>query len=314
MFANIHKMMTYHSLCNYFVTFFIVTMWIGTVVISMNVTEEEFRKYGIEFMDYDESVNDAIDTLQSAKNGTLTSFQEELLQKWNIDVNIEDLNVITEKFINTPTGMARKLMMLILGKDILCKMTIKGSRNFRENHSFIPENVSNFVFEYVNLHARSNITYSKYVKVIRDLCNYSRYEKRGNHGSLNSLQAELLEKWNIDVNIEKLNVISNNYIDRPTLMTRKLMILILGKNKLCNMTIRGSRAFSKFKFIPATVNNLVLDFVNSSTRSGITNSTYVKTVKKLCYDIRKGKKSVQVRRVSGDESEDEEDPDISDGQ
>ncbi|XP_043481150.1 uncharacterized protein LOC122510510 [Leptopilina heterotoma] len=195
-------MMKYNFLCNYFVLFLILTIWIDTLVISINVMK--YREW-LRKQRSNEQENYTNDSLQSADNGTLTS-----LQKWNIDVNIKDLNFITKRFIDAPTGMAKKLMMLILGKDILCKMTIKGSRNFRENHSFIPENVSNFVFEYVNLHARSNITYSKYVTAIQDLCNYLRYEKRvsANQDSLNPSQVELLEKWNIDVNFEKLNVIT----------------------------------------------------------------------------------------------------------
>ncbi|XP_043463957.1 uncharacterized protein LOC122499578 isoform X3 [Leptopilina heterotoma] len=277
-------MATNHSLLNFYVIFYILSIWYNTVVATSDESEN---------MDTSEEFSS--DSEDSNNQGALNP-----MQKWHIDTNIKNLTYITKKYINNPTKMITELMIKILGKNMLQNMTPKIRNLPVRKYAFIPENVQNFVFEYVNLHARPRIDNSTFIKKLKTLCKYIRRRNRGrsinrdseqsnNQSALNPMQAELLQKWHIDANIENLTHITNEYINSPRKMTTELLRMILGNNVLRNMTINeNTNSCVKYNLIPENVQNFVFEYVNLHARSSIDNSTFFKTVRQLCLNVLKG--------------------------
>ncbi|XP_043464575.1 MATH and LRR domain-containing protein PFE0570w-like isoform X3 [Leptopilina heterotoma] len=140
-------MMAYHSLCNYFVIFFILTIWIDTVVICMDeVPDRGFRQ-----------LDDEVTTTSP--------------KKWDTDVSIEKLIRITNLRVTDPKILAKEVMRIILGENMLQYLTIQHERNSDAVYSLIPEKVKKFVFEYVNERSHLQIDESTFKDAVNQLFN-----------------------------------------------------------------------------------------------------------------------------------------------
>ncbi|XP_043483506.1 uncharacterized protein LOC122511974 isoform X2 [Leptopilina heterotoma] len=291
------------SLRNFFVISYILSTWSNSVVIAMdelnnleklpNFSLDELENLGIEFQesDFDKLKEFFPDSEESRNEGTLTSLQVKLLKKWDINVNINDLSHITNKYFNSSSKMIRKLMTLILGENMLQNMTIRKKLRFDKRYNSIPENVQNFV-------------------LVSELCKYIRLKNRGmkslkasaNNVPLTPLQDYLLNKWNIDVNIKNLTLITKKYTARPSAMIRNLMKIILGENMLQNMSIQERKRFcTMYNPIPENVKKFVFEYVNSHAQETISNSTFVKVVSQLCTDMRSVKRVKESLKVSAND-------------
>ncbi|XP_043483507.1 uncharacterized protein LOC122511974 isoform X3 [Leptopilina heterotoma] len=304
------------SLRNFFVISYILSTWSNSVVIAMdelnnleklpNFSLDELENLGIEFQesDFDKLKEFFPDSEESRNEGTLTSLQDYLLNKWNIDVNIKNLTLITKKYTARPSAMIRNLMKIILGENMLQNMSIQERKRFCTMYNPIPENVKKFVFEYVNSHAQETISNSTFVKVVSQLCTDMRSVKRvkeslkvsANDVLLTPLQVDLLHKWNIYVNIKNLTLITKKYTARPSAMIRNLMKIILGENVLQKMSMQGEkRVYPKYIPIPENVKNFVFEYVNSHAQERINNSTFVKIVSQLCCNMRQKDSDMPLR-------------------
>ncbi|XP_043464655.1 uncharacterized protein LOC122500030 isoform X12 [Leptopilina heterotoma] len=178
-------MIVYNSPHNYFVIFFILTIWMDTVVISMdgvtdrdvpsgsNIKRENSAEDVIHVIDDDVPSGSNIKRenaeegfRQLGDEGTTTS-----PKKWDIDTSFENLIYITNLHNNDPKIMTKELIRIILGENKLKNMIIQREKNSDELYSLIPEKVRKFVIDYVNLQFNIRINESTFKDAVNQLFN-----------------------------------------------------------------------------------------------------------------------------------------------
>ncbi|XP_043464647.1 uncharacterized protein LOC122500030 isoform X3 [Leptopilina heterotoma] len=170
-------MIVYNSPHNYFVIFFILTIWMDTVVISMDgVTDRDVpsgsnikRENSAEDVPSGSNIkreNAEEGFRQLGDEGTTTS-----PKKWDIDTSFENLIYITNLHNNDPKIMTKELIRIILGENKLKNMIIQREKNSDELYSLIPEKVRKFVIDYVNLQFNIRINESTFKDAVNQLFN-----------------------------------------------------------------------------------------------------------------------------------------------
>ncbi|XP_043464660.1 uncharacterized protein LOC122500030 isoform X16 [Leptopilina heterotoma] len=169
-------MIVYNSPRNYFVIFFILTIWMDTVVISMDGVTDRGENSAEDFIHViDDDVpsgsnikreNAEEGFRQLGDEGTTTS-----PKKWDIDTSFENLIYITNLHNNDPKIMTKELIRIILGENKIKNMIIQREKNSDELYSLIPEKVRKFVIDYVNLQFNIRINESTFKDAVNQLFN-----------------------------------------------------------------------------------------------------------------------------------------------
>ncbi|XP_043463952.1 uncharacterized protein LOC122499577 [Leptopilina heterotoma] len=282
-----------------------------------NFSRDELEMYGIENI-LDEFM---LDFEQSEDGDTLNSTQVKLLQKWNIDANIENLTLITKKFIDNPAKMTTQLMIMILGKNMLQNMSPNLGNKVNRMYTIIPENVQNFVLEYVNEHATSAINNSTFLSTLKQLCARIRNDNKKRtligdskwtEDDLFLSQVKLLEKFHINVDAKVLNDITNKFRNHYTRMARQLLKIILGERNLQNMCIKKISKKRKLKPIPENILNFIFEYVNLYAAPKMQRGKFLTFVSNVCNQARiKNPKRDDNSLESSNASEEENDDNVT---